>query len=404
MGAHGGRGKGIAIGRGAGREGCRGPAAARACAPAPHTRIALHATHRNVDLGAAAASAAWRGASGIALCPARAQQRATRHPTPQVTRARTHAVRTTPRRVAAARSQAAASSDGAVASPAQLTRSCGPGPSSHAKACGVRTVSVMPATNLAVASGTRRRLPRCQPSYSNSSPLNRAARPRRRLRGPMSQRETGGEPTRDGPSTKRETKYGEWRACSHTQAFVCVLECACRRRPRDALVCPQTTRCADAEGNFDEYKNAVQKSMERPYPDNGGFYGLGSLREMGLRKSRHSGDWRTKSQFQNKEEEFTQPLRGYDTVLEKGITIRGAGGQRLPAAKTGDGVSGAFQEPSGGQASTAQNVAIIRSLGKSLALPQSVAERRTFEEVSSLVPGHHFSPARPRLPDCRPYV
>ena len=155
MGAHGGRGKGIAIGRGAGREGCREPAAARACALAPHTCIALHATHRNVDLGAAASSAAWRGASGIALCPARAQQRATRHPTPQVTRARTHAVRTTPRRVAAARSQAAASSDGAVASPAQLTRSCGPGPSSHAKACGVRTVSVMPAT-----SGC----PACQPS------------------------------------------------------------------------------------------------------------------------------------------------------------------------------------------------------------------------------------------------
>jgi len=73
---------------------------------------------------------------------------------------------------------------------------------------------------------------------------------------------------------------------------------------------------------------------------------------MGLRKSRHSGDWRTKSSFQNKEEEFSQPLKGTDTVLEKGITIRGAGGLRVPAAKTGDGVVGTFKEPMGGQAST----------------------------------------------------
>ena len=40
----------------------------------------------------------------------------------------------------------------------------------------------------------------------------------------------------------------------------------------------------DAEGNFDEYRNSVQRSMEKPYPDNGGFYGVGALREMGLRK------------------------------------------------------------------------------------------------------------------------
>jgi len=140
----------------------------------------------------------------------------------------------------------------------------------------------------------------------------------------------------------------------------------------------------DAEGNFDEYKNSVQKSMEKPYPENGGFYGIGALREMGLRKSRHSGDWRTKSEFRNKEEEFSQPLKGHDTVLEKGITIRGAGGQRLPSTKTGDGAGGAYQEPSGGKASTAQNVALIRSLAQSLALPQSVAARRTFEEVSVL--------------------
>lgn len=123
--------------------------------------------------------------------------------------------------------------------------------------------------------------------------------------------------------------------------------------------------------------------MEKPYPENGGFYGVGSLREMGLRKSRHSGDWRTKSAFQNKEEEFSQPLKGSDTVLEKGITIRGAGGQRVPTAKTGDGDMGAFREPQGGQASTAANVVLIRSLGKSLAPPKSVLERRTFDEVSA---------------------
>ena len=148
-----------------------------------------------------------------------------------------------------------------------------------------------------------------------------------------------------GPTTKRETKY-------------------------------------DAEGNFDVYRQSVQKSMEKPYPENGGFYGVGSLREMGMRKSRHSGDWRTKSTFQNKEEEFNQPLKGSDTVLEKGITIRGAGGVRVPTAKTGDGAGSAFQEPMGGHAGTAQNIALIRSLGKTLTLPQSVQERRTFEEVS----------------------
>jgi len=150
----------------------------------------------------------------------------------------------------------------------------------------------------------------------------------------------------------------------------------------------------DAEGNFDEYKNAVQKSMEKPYPENGGFYGIGALREMGLRKSRHSGDWRTKSEFRNKEEEFSQPLKGHDTVLEKGITIRGAGGQRLPSTKTGDGAGGAYQEPSGGKASTAQNVALIRGLAKSLALPQSVAARRTFEEVSVLCQSRTAGPCR----------
>lgn len=138
----------------------------------------------------------------------------------------------------------------------------------------------------------------------------------------------------------------------------------------------------DAEGNMDEYIKFTQKSMEKPYPENGGFYGLGALREMGLRKSRHSGDWRTKSEFQNKEEEFVQPLRGTDTIFQKGTTIRGAGGERTSSAKTGDGLGGGFQEPQGGQAPTSHNVAIIRSLGSSLALPKSVQERRVFEEVS----------------------
>lgn len=123
--------------------------------------------------------------------------------------------------------------------------------------------------------------------------------------------------------------------------------------------------------------------QEKPYPENGGFYGMGALREMGLRKSRHSGDWRTKSEFKNTEEEFVQPLRGTDTVLQKGTTIRGAGGERTSSAKTGDGAGGGFQEPKGGQAPTSHNVAIIRSLGSSLALPKSVQERRVFEEVSA---------------------
>jgi hypothetical protein len=123
--------------------------------------------------------------------------------------------------------------------------------------------------------------------------------------------------------------------------------------------------------------------QEKPYPENGGFYGLGALREMGLRKSRHSGDWRTKSEFKNAEEEFVQPLRGTDTVFQKGTTIRGAGGERTSSAKTGDGAGGSFQEPKGGQAPTSQNVAIIRTLGNSLALPKSVQERRVFEEVST---------------------
>jgi len=151
----------------------------------------------------------------------------------------------------------------------------------------------------------------------------------------------------------------------------------------------------DAHGNMDAYRDAVQRSMEKPYPDNGGFYGVGSLREMGLRRSRHSGDWRSKSEFQNKEEEFVQPLKGTDTVLFKGTTIRGAGGLRIPTAKTGGGgpfddiqrgirVEGGFQTPAEGlivKASSSVNVSIIRSLGKSLAMPKSILERRTFDEV-----------------------
>ena len=120
--------------------------------------------------------------------------------------------------------------------------------------------------------------------------------------------------------------------------------------------------------------------MEKPYPDNSGFYGYGALREMGLRKSRHSGDWRSKSMFDNKEENFVQPLKGSETVLLRGTNIRGGGGDRQPSTKTGDGEAAEFREPEGGRAPTSHNLAIIRSLGQSLGLPQAVQERRAFEE------------------------
>ena len=120
--------------------------------------------------------------------------------------------------------------------------------------------------------------------------------------------------------------------------------------------------------------------MEKPYPDNSGFYGYGALREMGLRKSRHSGDWRSKSMFENKEENFVQPLKGSETVLLRGTNIRGGGGDRQPSTKTGDGEAAEFREPEGGRAPTSHNLAIIRSLGQSLGMPQAVQERRAFEE------------------------
>lgn len=127
--------------------------------------------------------------------------------------------------------------------------------------------------------------------------------------------------------------------------------------------------------------------MSRPYPEHGGFYGMGSLVEMGLRRSRHTGDFRTKSEFQNKEESFRQPLRGLDTTLEPGLTIRGTGGQRKPRTVTGDGEQAIFNSPPSGtgRATTEDNLQLIRSLGTHLSLPKQVALRRAFEsELQSL--------------------
>jgi hypothetical protein len=90
-----------------------------------------------------------------------------------------------------------------------------------------------------------------------------------------------------------------------------------------------------------------------------GFYGMGCLREMGLRRSKHVGDWRTHSTFKNKEEEFRQPLKGLDTVLEKGLTIRSSGGIRKPGSAVGETES-EFDEPQKGRATIRQNISIIR--------------------------------------------
>ena len=84
--------------------------------------------------------------------------------------------------------------------------------------------------------------------------------------------------------------------------------------------------------------------------------------------------------FDNKEENFVQPLKGSETVLLRGTNIRGGGGNRQPSTKTGDGEAAEFREPEGGRAPTSHNLAIIRSLGQSLGLPQAVQERRAFEE------------------------
>ncbi|KAJ1492976.1 hypothetical protein T484DRAFT_1879875, partial [Baffinella frigidus] len=145
----------------------------------------------------------------------------------------------------------------------------------------------------------------------------------------------------------------------------------------------------DASGGpaeFEKYREHIQRTMLKPYPEHGGFYGMGSLVEMGLRRSRHTGDFRTKSEFQNKEESFRQPLRGLDTLLEPGLTIRGTGGERKPRDRTGDGELAVFQTPSeAGRASTEQNLELIRSLGKKLTLPKQVLLRRQFEsELESL--------------------
>ena len=109
---------------------------------------------------------------------------------------------------------------------------------------------------------------------------------------------------------------------------------------------------------FEEYRAHVQRTMEKPYPDNGGFYGLGCLREAGLRRSRHTGDFRMKSEFVNKEENFRQPLRGQETVLDRGLTIRSSGGSRRPS---GDVVNrNGLWEPNKTQQSADSNLAIIR--------------------------------------------
>lgn len=88
---------------------------------------------------------------------------------------------------------------------------------------------------------------------------------------------------------------------------------------------------------------------------------MGCLREMGLRRSKHIGDWRTHSTFVNKEEEFRQPLKGLDTVLERGLTLRSSGGSRKPGSAMGES-EGFFDEPAAGRASVMQNIQIIRYL------------------------------------------
>ena len=119
----------------------------------------------------------------------------------------------------------------------------------------------------------------------------------------------------------------------------------------------------DPLGNFDEYRLHIQRTMEKPYPDNGGFYGLGCLREAGLRRSRHTGDFRTKSEFLNKEEAYLQPLRGHETVLDRGLTIRSSGGSRKPSAAPDDVLNrGGNWQPSGIQQPSENNLAIIRSV------------------------------------------
>jgi hypothetical protein len=113
---------------------------------------------------------------------------------------------------------------------------------------------------------------------------------------------------------------------------------------------------------FEEYRAHVQRTMEKPYPDNGGFYGLGCLREAGLRRSRHTGDFRTKSEFVNKEETFRQPLKGHETVLDRGLTIRSSGGTRRPSGAPDDANGDGLWEPSKAQQSAESNIFIIRSV------------------------------------------
>jgi hypothetical protein len=122
---------------------------------------------------------------------------------------------------------------------------------------------------------------------------------------------------------------------------------------------------------------------------------------MGLRRSKHVGDWRTHSTFKNKEEEFRQPLKGLDTVLEKGLTIRSSGGIRKPGSAVGETES-EFDEPQKGRATIRQNISIIRLLSflpLSLSLSLSPFLHASFFSLST----PHSSPILNQdAPQCAP--
>ncbi len=67
-----------------------------------------------------------------------------------------------------------------------------------------------------------------------------------------------------------------------------------------------------------------------------------------------------KSEFVNKEETYRQPLRGHETVLDRGLTIRSSGGSRRPSGAPDDVIG--LLEPNKMQQSAESNIAIIRSV------------------------------------------